>query len=159
MKREISRRNVLKSIVVVAGAGVASSVLDACGSQALGDGASYFPQSVASGDPKTDSVVLWTRVHDPAAGGDLALRLQGHVTELALDEVQRDQQCRARLRIFPHLRSDRILHRGGEDSGAARNGAHRSHSPPIMFSEPNTPAMPSSTSCRPRERSGDSSRR
>jgi alkaline phosphatase D len=76
MKREISRRNVLKSIVVVAGAGVASSVLDACGSQALGDGASYFPQSVASGDPKTGSVVLWTRVHDPAAGGDLALRLQ-----------------------------------------------------------------------------------
>lgn len=76
MTREISRRKILKSIVVVAGAGVAGSVLDACGSGDLSDGATYFPQSVASGDPKADSVVLWTRVHDSAAGGDLALRLQ-----------------------------------------------------------------------------------
>ncbi len=76
MTKEISRRKILKSIVVVAGAGVAGSVLDACGSPDLSDGASYFPQSVASGDPKADSVVLWTRVHDSAAGGDLALRLQ-----------------------------------------------------------------------------------
>jgi len=74
---EISRRHILKSIVVVAGAGVAGSVLDGCGSEELQDGAAtYFPQSLASGDPKTDSVVLWTRVHDPAASGDLALRLQ-----------------------------------------------------------------------------------
>jgi alkaline phosphatase D len=76
MTREISRRKILKSIVVVAGAGVAGSVLDACGGEDLNDGSSYFPQSVASGDPKADSVVLWTRVHDPALGGDLALRLQ-----------------------------------------------------------------------------------
>ena len=76
MKHEISRRKILKSIVVVAGAGVAGSVLEACGSQNLGDGATYFPQSVASGDPKTDSVVFWTRVHDAAASGDLALRLE-----------------------------------------------------------------------------------
>jgi len=76
MKHEISRRKILKSIVVVAGAGVAGSVLEACGSQDLRDGATYFPQSVASGDPKTDSVVFWTRVHDPAASGDLALRLE-----------------------------------------------------------------------------------
>jgi alkaline phosphatase D len=62
--------------VVVAGAGVAGSVLDACGGEDLNDGSSYFPQSVASGDPKADSVVLWTRVHDSALGGDLALRLQ-----------------------------------------------------------------------------------
>ncbi|WAS92537.1 alkaline phosphatase D family protein [Nannocystis punicea] len=45
------------------------------------DGAAYFPQSVASGDPRPDSVILWTRVDDEAAGdGDLELTV-----ELALD--------------------------------------------------------------------------
>ena len=28
------------------------------------DGAAYFPQSVASGDPRPDSVILWTRLED-----------------------------------------------------------------------------------------------
>lgn len=86
MKNEISRRKILKSIVVVAGAGVAGSVLDACGGQDLTEGGTYFPQSVASGDPKTDSVVLWTRVHDPASSGDLALRLQV-ATDRSFDNV------------------------------------------------------------------------
>ncbi len=46
------------------------------------DGAKFFPQSIASGDPKPDSVVLWARVADPAAAeGDLALEL-----EVATDE-------------------------------------------------------------------------
>ena len=40
-----------------------------------GDGKIFFPQSVASGDPKLDSVVLWTRARD-IAGFDVALRLQ-----------------------------------------------------------------------------------
>src|SRR6266404_6901037 len=91
MVREISRRRILKSIVVVAGAGVAGSVLDACGGEDLRDGsATYFPQSVASGDPKTDSVVLWTRAHDPAASGDLALRLQV-ATDAGFDNLVSNQ--------------------------------------------------------------------
>jgi len=36
----------------------------------------YFPQSVASGDPKSDSVVLWTRVYDTSASGDLNVKLE-----------------------------------------------------------------------------------
>lgn len=41
------------------------------------DGAAYFPQSVASGDPRADSVILWTRVEDAAAGeGDLDLAVE-----------------------------------------------------------------------------------
>ncbi|PCC72313.1 alkaline phosphatase D [Nannocystis exedens] len=41
------------------------------------DGAAYFPQSVASGDPRPDSVILWTRVDDAAAGdGDLELTVE-----------------------------------------------------------------------------------
>jgi alkaline phosphatase D len=36
----------------------------------------FFPQSVASGDPRPDSVVLWTRVEDPGlAAVDLPVRL------------------------------------------------------------------------------------
>lgn len=39
--------------------------------------ADYFPQSVVSGDPKPDSVVLWTRLFDAAApAADLTLALQ-----------------------------------------------------------------------------------
>jgi len=39
------------------------------------DGRELFPQSVASGDPRPDSVVLWTRVDVPG-DGDVELRLQ-----------------------------------------------------------------------------------
>jgi alkaline phosphatase D len=41
------------------------------------DGAAYFPQSVASGDPRPDSVILWTRLDDETAGdGDLELTIE-----------------------------------------------------------------------------------
>ena len=37
----------------------------------------YFPQSVASGDPKSDSIILWTRVYDAARiGSDLSIKLE-----------------------------------------------------------------------------------
>ncbi len=44
-------------------------------------GARLFPQSVASGDPRPTSVVLWTRVEDPEANGALVIEL-----EVGLDE-------------------------------------------------------------------------
>ena len=34
------------------------------------DGAAYFPQSVVSGDPRADSVIVWTRLEDPELGED-----------------------------------------------------------------------------------------
>lgn len=41
------------------------------------DGFEFFPQSVASGDPRPGSVILWTRVEDPDAGEeDLELELE-----------------------------------------------------------------------------------
>jgi len=41
------------------------------------DGKAYFPQSLASGDPRPSSVILWTRVEDPDLGeGDVELELQ-----------------------------------------------------------------------------------
>ncbi|EYF04105.1 Hypothetical protein CAP_4788 [Chondromyces apiculatus DSM 436] len=45
------------------------------------DSSVVFPQSVASGDPRPDSVILWTRLADAAASGDLEVHLQ-----VALDE-------------------------------------------------------------------------
>ncbi len=45
------------------------------------DGASYFPQSIASGDPRPDSIVLWARAVDAAATGDLKLTLLVSETE------------------------------------------------------------------------------
>ncbi|HEY3496716.1 MAG TPA: alkaline phosphatase D family protein [Polyangiaceae bacterium] len=72
------RRDFLRTVVAVAG-----PVVVGCGDGEAGDTASpeYFPQSVASGDPRPSSVVLWTRVVDAeASGSDLLVEL-----EVALD--------------------------------------------------------------------------
>jgi len=77
------RRRFLELTLVSAGA-VLGPI--ACGSDAsTGDSwtARVFPQSVASGDPRPNSVVLWTRVVDSEhAGADLDVSL-----ELATDEA------------------------------------------------------------------------
>lgn len=86
MTYRFSRRDFLRATLV----SVATSSLQACAnddkgtdsategmSEDLLDGKAYFPQSVASGDPRPDSVILWTRVDDPDAGeGDVELELQ-----------------------------------------------------------------------------------
>jgi len=58
-----SRREFLRTVVVSAGAAsMGSSVLVACGDDTPArPTAEVFPQSVASGDPRADSIVLWTR--------------------------------------------------------------------------------------------------
>lgn len=70
-----TRRQFLKTIVVSAGSvALAPRVLAASGGF---DGSQAFPQGVASGDPKPDSVVLWTRVVDPLSFEvDVSVRLQ-----------------------------------------------------------------------------------
>ena len=81
---DISRRQFLKVIVVTAG------TLEACSSDVEPpttvpppeDNSRYFPQSVASGDPRPDSVVLWTRVDDDDAAADRRLTL-----EVGLDPI------------------------------------------------------------------------
>jgi len=73
---------------------LAAGVVPACYRAALDSGtlseeesAAYFPQSVASGDPRPDSVVLWTRVEDGARAGqkldlELVLALDSEFTQL-----------------------------------------------------------------------------
>ncbi len=74
MPKRLSRRSFLRTVVVSAGAAsLGPSVLTACGtSRPLLD---VFPQSVASGDPRADSIVLWTRAL-PEAGGDAEVKLE-----------------------------------------------------------------------------------
>lgn len=77
----LQRRDFLRIIVVVAG----PPLVSACGSKAADSPSSqqYFPQSVASGDPRPTSIVLWTRVYDDLApNDDLTLELV-----VALDEA------------------------------------------------------------------------
>ncbi len=62
-------RNTVSFVLLVMLAAAATGVCQDAG---------YFPQGVASGDPRPDSVVLWTRVQDPAfsEGAPLTVDLQ-----------------------------------------------------------------------------------
>ncbi len=74
----INRRQFLQTVVLTA----ASSTLLGCSDDdnnglTLEDGNSLFPQGLASGDPKSNSLIFWTRVVDPAlAGADTKVLLQ-----------------------------------------------------------------------------------
>lgn len=82
------RRNVLKLMMLGSGAIIMPSILTGCGGGSSQsnipspDTATVFPQSVASGDPRADSVVLWTRILDPEKSAEnLTIAL-----EVSLDE-------------------------------------------------------------------------
>jgi alkaline phosphatase D len=59
---KLARRDFLRAIVVVAGPPVAFGCAEG---DITPQGRGFFPQSVASGDPRPTSVVLWTRAIDP----------------------------------------------------------------------------------------------
>lgn len=73
MAKHLNRRDFLRTVVVSAGAAsLGPSILTACGaSRPVAD---VFPQSVASGDPRDTSAVLWTRAVPEA--GDASVRLE-----------------------------------------------------------------------------------
>src|SRR6266511_2221829 len=76
----LNRRDFLRATLFVGGALIAPG----CTSEPereLTEGSAFFPQSVASGDPKPDSVILWTRVND----SDLASVDQELEFEVATD--------------------------------------------------------------------------
>ncbi len=90
-------------MVAVAGGAWGST---GCGSSASGDGANprptpsneYFPQSIASGDPRTSSVVLWARLVDAERpGDDLELELQVARDEAFEDVVELSGGSRMRV--------------------------------------------------------------
>lgn len=84
MSQLTRRREILKLSVLAVGALPTACYRDAVDPANLSEEASaaYFPQSIASGDPRPESIVLWTRVVDAnRAGQDLLVALH-----MALDE-------------------------------------------------------------------------
>jgi len=75
------------------------------------DGAALFPQAVASGDPKPDSVILWARIDDPAAAGaDIALEVEVSTKEdfstlVTLDAKAKDIKALAK---YDHCAKARV---------------------------------------------------
>src|SRR5258707_446184 len=62
---KITRRSILQAVVVaVPGLEACSSSVDS--TTPVVDGQGYFPQSLASGDPRPDRLILWTRAVDVA---------------------------------------------------------------------------------------------
>ena len=67
---ESNRRKVLKLLMLGSGTLIVPSILSGCKESHMNtgnspDSATIFPQSVASGDPREESVILWTRIFDP----------------------------------------------------------------------------------------------
>ncbi len=77
MSQKLHRRTILQSIVAVAATTAFGCSDEETTAQQAEAARAYFPQSVASGDPRSNSVVLWTRaVDEEHAGGDTTLSLE-----------------------------------------------------------------------------------
>ncbi|MCA9622145.1 MAG: alkaline phosphatase D family protein [Myxococcales bacterium] len=94
----LSRRHFIR----FAGIGIATTAA-ACGGddetnpppeEKLEPGDAFFPQSVASGEPRPDSVVLWTRILDEDGGAGLSLTLRV-ATDEAFSDVLTEQDLLA----------------------------------------------------------------
>lgn len=98
VKKNLSRRAFLRATLVTAGmTGIGAGLGVGCSNNGDGEGDSdgdegplqngdaYFPQSVASGDPRAESVILWTRVEDPELAEDDTENVVELRLELAAD--------------------------------------------------------------------------
>ena len=101
VKQNLSRRAFLRATLVTAsaatavGLGPAGCAKDSGDEGPLLDGAEYFPQSVASGDPRAESVILWTRVDDPdLADNDAELELEVATDADFMSPVELDGDAR-----------------------------------------------------------------
>jgi alkaline phosphatase D len=105
-----SRRDVLKMPVVVAGALAPTACYrEGVEPGALSEEASarFFPQSLASGDPRPDAIVLWVRVEDPnRARQDLALKL---VMSSDAEQTQQLELTAESLRLVSAASADGCL--------------------------------------------------
>jgi alkaline phosphatase D len=76
LSQKLHRRTILQSIVAVAATTAFGCSEEETTEQQAEQSRAYFPQSVASGDPRPNSVVLWTRAVDEEHGGDVTLSLE-----------------------------------------------------------------------------------
>lgn len=112
----LKRRDFLRATLITAGA----AFLPGCGDdtdpnpdtgRTLTDGAASFPQGLASGDPKSDTVILWARVEDSAKEtADIELELEIATDKdfkqlLPLDKTAKKVQALAK---FDHCAKIRV---------------------------------------------------
>jgi len=76
LSQKLHRRTILQSVVAVAATTAFACSDEETTEQQAENSRAYFPQSVASGDPRPNSVVLWTRAVDEEHGGDTTLTLE-----------------------------------------------------------------------------------
>ena len=76
MSQKIQRRTILQSIVAVAATTAFGCSDELTTEEQAEKSRAFFPQSVASGDPRPDSVVLWARAVDEEHPGDTTLTLE-----------------------------------------------------------------------------------
>ena len=80
MSHKLHRRTILQSVVAVAATTAFGCSEETTTDQQAAASRKFFPQSVASGDPRPDSVVVWTRAvdseHEGHAAGDTTLTLE-----------------------------------------------------------------------------------
>lgn len=86
----LTRRQFMKTTVVVASGIALGGGVMGCGDDDDDDirmieGSSLFPQSVMSGDPKESSVILWTRLEEMDATGDVTLSVDV-ATDMAMTD-------------------------------------------------------------------------
>ena len=89
----LHRRTFLRVLLTTASSlGLGACADDPEGVGPLTPGEGWFPNSVVSGDPRPESVILWTRVEDPqvSADADLDLWLQVATDEAFTDLVALD---------------------------------------------------------------------
>jgi alkaline phosphatase D len=112
----LKRRDFLRATLITAGV----AILPGCGEdtepnpdtgRVLTDGTASFPQGLASGDPKSDTVILWARVEDSAKeSDDIELELEMATDKdftrlLALDTTARKVPALAK---FDHCAKIRV---------------------------------------------------
>lgn len=113
----VKRRDFLRATLITAGA----IFVPGCGpdntdnppptTKTIDDGAAFFPQAVASGDPKPDSVILWARIEDKdVADGDVSLEVQISTKEDFSALVMLDEKAKAvkALAKYDHCAKARI---------------------------------------------------
>jgi alkaline phosphatase D len=146
MGKGFNRRDFLKTIVVTAGAVKIAPLIAGCGSSGGGGTPDArppdapppdappptfsFPQSVASGDPRTNSIVLWTRV-DTTASGDVTLTLEvatddqfANLVTLTPSEVSATvaaDRC-VRVKVIGLTAGTRYFYRFRAPTGTSRTG-------------------------------------
>jgi alkaline phosphatase D len=79
VSNKLHRRTILQSVVAVAATTAFGCSDEETTDQQAAESRKFFPQSVASGDPRPDSVVVWTRAVDSEHGhgaGDTTLTLE-----------------------------------------------------------------------------------